>query len=383
MALKFPIYLDNQATTPLDPRVLAAMEPYFSEKFGNPHSTTHRFGWEGAAAIDVARGKIAKITGADGGEILFLSGATEANNLAIKGLAETFQGKKTRIITVSTEHKCVLESCLAAEKWGFETTFLGVGKDGLLDLKALEAALDDSVLMVSVMAVNNEIGVIQPLAEIGKLCRDKGVLFHCDAAQGFGKIPLDVDGMKVDLMSLSGHKIYGPKGVGALYVKKGVKRLITPQMSGGGQEGGVRSGTLAPALCVGFGAAAALAAEEMDKEATRMEAVFKGFMQTLEDADLKFTVNGSRQTRWHGNLNLTFPGINGDLLLSKLKNIAISSGAACASAVEGPSYVLQALGVSDKDAESSIRIGFGRFITGDEAEYAANYLADTVKKLQG
>ena len=383
MALNFPIYLDNQATTPLDARVLKAMSSCLTEKFGNPHSVTHRFGWEAAAAIDVARGKIASLVGADANDIYFLSGATEANNLAIKGLAETYQGKKSRIITASTEHKCVLESCLAAEKWGFETIFPGVGKDGLIDLNDLEKALDGSVALVTVMAVNNEIGVIQPLEEIGRLCQAKGILFHCDAAQAFGKIPLDVAAMNIDLMSLSGHKIYGPKGVGALYVRKQVKRLLTPQMSGGGQEGGLRSGTLAPALCIGFGAAAAIARDEMVSEAERMKAVFKGFVETLESSGINFRINGSVDQRWPANLNVTFPGINGDLLLSKMKNIAVSSGAACASAVEGPSYVLQALGVSDRDAESSLRIGFGRFTTGDEAEYAANYIVETVKKFKG
>ncbi|MCH7807122.1 MAG: aminotransferase class V-fold PLP-dependent enzyme [Proteobacteria bacterium] len=383
MALNFPIYLDNQATTPLDPRVLKAMTPYLGEKFGNPHSTSHRFGWEAAAAIDVARGKIANLIGAEAREIFFLSGATEANNLAIKGLAETYSGRKSRIITVSTEHKCVLESCLASEKWGFETTFLGVGKDGLVDLSDLEKALDESVALVSVMAVNNEIGVIQPLGEIGKLCKAKGILFHCDAAQAFGKTPLDVAAMKIDLMSLSGHKIYGPKGIGALYIKKSVKRLLAPQMSGGGQEGGLRSGTLPPVLCVGFGAAAAIAANEMSAEASRMKAVFRGFVQTLENSGIDFRINGSLKQRWHGNLSITFPEIDGDLLLSALKKIAVSSGAACASATEGPSYVLEALGVLEKAAKGTIRVGFGRFTTGDEAEYAAGYVAETVKRFKG
>ena len=383
MAPNFPIYLDNQATTPLDPRVLKAMTPYLGEKFGNPHSTSHRFGWEAAAAIDVARGKIANLIGAEAREIFFLSGATEANNLAIKGLAETYSGKKSRIITVSTEHKCVLESCLACEKWGFETTFLGVGKDGLVDLSDLEKTLDESVALVSVMAVNNEIGVIQPLGEIGGLCRAKGILFHCDAAQAFGKIPLDVAAMKIDLVSLSGHKIYGPKGIGALYIKKSVKRLLIPQMSGGGQEGGLRSGTLPPALCVGFGVAAAIAGDEMSAEAARMKAVFRGFLQTLENSGINFRVNGPVEQRWHGNLSITFPEIDGDLLLSALKKIAVSSGAACASATEGPSYVLGALGVPEKAAKGTIRVGFGRFTTGDEAEYAAGYIAETVKRFKG
>jgi len=383
MGLRFPIYLDNQATTPLDPRVLAVMLPYLKEKFGNPHSTSHRFGWEGAAAVDVARGQIAALIGARPDEIIFTSGATEANNLGVKGLAETFQGKKSKIITVRTEHKCVLEACKAAEKWGYQVTELTVARDGLVDIKALKNMLDDQVLLVSVMAVNNEIGVIQDIGAIGKLCREAGVLFHCDAAQGFGKIPLEVAAMHIDLMSLSGHKIYGPKGVGALYVRKAVKRLLSPQMSGGGQEGGVRSGTLSPALTAGFGKAAEIAAGEMDGEAGRMDGMFRAFLKTLDTSGINFKLNGSPEARWHGNLNLTFPGIDGDLLLSSLKKIAVSSGAACASAVEGPSYVLEALKVPEREAKGTIRVGFGRFTSAEEADFAARYIAETVTGLQG
>jgi len=381
MTLKFPIYLDNQATTPLDPRVLETMLPFMSGKFGNPHSTTHSYGWEGAAAIDVAREKIASLIGAGPEEIIFTSGATEANNLAIKGIFRTFKGKKDRIITANTEHSCVLESAAAIAADGADVISLGVGKDGLISLEGLEKNLTDETALVSIMAVNNEIGVIQPLEEIGKLCRNKGVLFHSDAAQAFGKIPLNVGDMNIDLMSLSAHKIYGPKGVGALYVRKKVQRLLTPHMAGGGQERGIRSGTLSPALCVGFGMAAEIAAAEMDAELKRMAAMSAKFLGTLREVLSNATLNGSGKARWPGNLNLTFPGINGDLLISNLKNIAISSGAACASAVEGPSYVLEALGVSEADASSSLRIGFGRFTSEEEASYAAEYLRKTVGDL--
>jgi len=381
MTLKFPIYLDNQATTPLDARVLEAMLPLMRQGFGNPHSTSHAFGWEAAAAVDVAREQIAGLIGATPGEIIFTSGATEANNLAIKGIFGTFKGKKGRIITAKTEHKCVLESATDAAGDGAEIITLGVGKDGLISLDDLKKNLNDKTALVSIMAVNNEIGVIQPLSEIGTRCRQAGVLFHSDAAQAFGKIPLDVEAMKIDLMSLSAHKIYGPKGVGALYVRKKFQRLLTPQMSGGGQERGIRSGTLSPALCVGFGVAAEIAAAEMAAENKRMIAIAAGFLGTLKKAVLGLMVNGSLEQRWAGNLNLTFPGVNGDLLISALKNIAVSSGAACASATEGPSYVLEALGVAEADAGSTLRIGFGRFTTEEEASYAAEYLAKAVKDL--
>jgi cysteine desulfurase len=380
--MKFPIYLDNQATTPLDPRVREAMDPYLTTRFGNPHSVTHRFGWEGAEAIEVARGKIAALVNAAADEIVFTSGATETNNLVIKGLAESYRGARCEIVTLATEHACVLESCAHAEKWGAKIVLAPVGPDGLVNLPGLEKLLNENTRLVSVMAVNNEIGVLQPLAEIGALCKARGILFHSDAAQALGKVPLDVQAMNVDYLSLSGHKIYGPKGVGALFARKDALRKLTPQMDGGGQERGVRSGTLSPALCVGFGRAAEIAKVEMKAEAARTDKMAKAFLATLKKAIPDVRLNGSAAHRWWGNLNLTFPGIDGERLISALKKVAVSSGAACASATEGPSYVLQALGVSDEDARSTLRIGFGRFTTEDEAAFAADYIAAEIKNLK-
>lgn len=380
MSLKFPIYLDNQASTPLDPRVLEAMTPYLTETLGNPHSE-HHFGWQGMAAIEVAREKVASLIGAKPKEILFLSGATEANNLAIKGIAETFRGKKNKIITLKTEHKCVIESALYAGKQGTEVVFLDVGRDGMIDLAALEAAMDDNTALVSVMAVNNEIGVIQPMKAIGALCRARGVLFHSDGAQGFGKIPLDVEAMNIDLMSVTAHKAYGPIGAGALYVRQKVARLLTPQMSGGGQEAGIRSGTLSPALCVGLGKVAEIAADEMAGEAARMKAMFDQFLGTLKRGSNRVKVNGPLTDRWFGNLNVSFPGVKAELLIAGLKKIAVSSGSACLAAETGPSYVLMALGLTDEELDASLRIGFGRFTTSPEAEFGASYLLETLEKV--
>lgn len=380
MELKFPIYLDNQASTPLDPRVLAAMMPYLTEKFGNPHSN-HHFGWQGMAAIDVAREKVADLIGAKPKEILFLSGATEANNLAIKGIAETFRGKKNKIITLATEHKCVLESVAYASRHGSEAVILEVGPEGLVDLAVLEAAIDENTAIVSVMAVNNEIGAIQPMREIGALCREKGALLHTDAAQAFGKIPLDVEDMNIDLMSVTAHKAYGPIGAGALFVRQKVKRLLNPQMSGGGQEADIRSGTLSPALCVGLGMTAEIAGAEMEAEAARMKAMFDGFLGTLKRGSNRVKVNGPLKDRWFGNLNVSFPGAKGELLIAALKKISVSSGSACLAAETGPSYVLQALGLSDEELDASLRIGFGRFTTEAEAEFGANYLLETLEKV--
>lgn len=381
--IETPIYLDYQATTPLDPRVLERMLPFFGEKFGNPHSVTHRFGWEAMAAIDVAREDVAAVIGANPPEMTFLSGATEANNLAIKGVMEAHRGKKDHMITPVSEHKCVLESARCVEKLGANVTWLPVGADGLIDLDQLADAITDQTALVSVMAVNNEIGVIQPIAEIGALCREKGVLFHCDAAQAFGKIPLDVAAMNIDLMSISGHKIYAPKGVGALYVRARPRVAIIPQMSGGGQERGMRPGTLAPALCVGFGVAAAIARDEQEADTLRITALAKGVLERIERYCPGVILNGSREQRYWGNLNLSFPGIDGDLLIAKLEDLAISSGAACASAENGPSYVLSAMGVDDAMADSSLRIGFGRGTSPQEADYAANLITETVAALGG
>lgn len=383
--VKTPIYMDYQATTPLDERVLGAMTPFLAEKFGNPHSVTHRFGWEAMAAIDVARGQVAQVIGAQDKEITFLSGATEANNLAIKGVMTAFAGKKPHLVTLVSEHKCLLESARYMEKHGpgdVKTTFLPVQKDGLIDLDKLASAITGKTALVSVMAVHNEIGVIQPLAEIGALCRKKGVLFHTDAAQAFGRIPLDVKAMKIDLMSISGHKIYGPKGVGAIYVRSRPRVPLVPQMSGGGQERGMRSGTLAPALCVGLGAAASIMAKEGADETRRITALARRFRKKVEAAWPETITNGSLEARYHGNLNMVFPGIDGDMLIAKLRDLAVSSAAACASAETGPSYVLKAIGLGNDLADSSIRFGFGRYTSEADVDYAADQLIEALALLE-
>ncbi len=384
MTVRFPIYLDYQATTPLDPRVFDAMIPYYRERFGNPHSVTHRFGWETEAAVDEARAAIAALIGAEAKALHFTSGATEANNLAIKGVMEAMSAAKPHLVVAASEHKCVLESARAMARRGCRLTVLPVQPSGLVDLDRLAEALTPETALVSVMAVNNEIGVIQPLARIGALCRERGVWFHCDAAQAFGKIPLDVEAMKIDLMSLSAHKIYGPKGVGALYVRRARPRVrIVPQLSGGGQEAGIRSGTLAPALCVGFGEAARIAAEEMASETERVATLMRGFRERLLAAHPGIRVNGDLVHRYPGNLNLSFPGIDGERLLAEVPELALSSGAACASATSGPSYVLEAIGLPPVLARSSLRIGIGRFTTPEEMETAAERLIAAVARLGG
>ena len=382
--VKTPIYLDYQATTPLDERVLDAMAPFLAEKFGNPHSVTHRFGWEAMAAIDMARKQVAQVIGAVDKEITFLSGATEANNLAIKGVMTAFAEKKPHMVTLVTEHKCVLESARYMKKHGpddIEVTVLPVKKDGLVDLDRLADAITDKTALVSVMAVNNEIGVIQPLAEIGALCRKRGALFHTDAAQAFGRIPLDVKAMKIDLMSISGHKIYGPKGVGAFYLRARPRVPLVPQMSGGGQERGMRSGTLAPALCVGLGKAASIMAREGEGETRRITALALRFREKVEAAWPDVITNGSLEARFHGNLNMVFPAVNGDMLIAKLRDLAVSSGAACASAETGPSYVLKAIGLGNDLADSSIRFGFGRYTSEADVDYAARQLIEALRIL--
>jgi cysteine desulfurase len=378
---KTPVYLDYQATTPLDMRALEAMQPYLAAKFGNPHSIDHRFGWEAEAPISVAREEVAAVIGAKPEEVIFTSGATESNNLALKGVMQAYGSKRRHLITVVSEHKCVLEAAKSVESWGFELTVLPIQPDGLLDLGRLAEAIRDDTALVSVMAVNNEIGVIQPLAEIGRIAREHGVLFHSDAAQAFGKIPLDVEPMNIDLMSLSSHKIYGPKGVGALYVRKRPAVRLVPQMDGGGQEAGLRSGTLSPALVAGFGAAAKIARESQAAETRHITQLSKDFRLTLQNTIPDITINGSLEQRYHGNLNLTFPGTDGDLLIAELRDLAMSSGAACASATEGPSYVLEALGLSEELAQSSLRIGIGRPTTREELDYAAARIIEVVSKL--
>ena len=388
-----PIYLDNHATTPLDPRAREAMIPYLTEMFGNPHSTNHLYGYEAEAAAEYARERIASVIGAEPREIIFTSGATESNNLAIKG-AGYFQerletGARRHIVTAVTEHKCVLESVRRLERQGFHVTWLGVDGAGRIDLDELQAALTNETLLVSIMAANNEIGTLAPLAEIGALCRGQGVMFHTDAAQAFGKIPLDVNAMNIDLMSISAHKVYGPKGIGALYVRRRPRVRLEPLIDGGGQERGLRSGTLPAPLCVGFGEAAAIAGQEMADEAPRVQALRDrlrdGLLAGLQD----IVVNGpqSNQTGVNGprlpnNLNVSFSGVDAGALMADLKGLAVSSGSACSTASVEPSYVLRAVGLSDELSRSSLRFGIGRFNTGAEIETAIAQIVAAVTRLR-
>lgn len=383
-ALGQPIYLDYQATTPMDPRVLEAMLPYFTARFGNPHARSHGYGWKAEEAVEQARKQIAALICADEREIIFTSGATESNNLAILGAARFQGGKAVRrhVVTVATEHKCVLEACRHLESEGFRVTYLPVGANGLVDLGRLADAVTPETLLVSVMAVNNEIGVIQPIAEIGRLCRAQGALFHSDAAQAFGKIPLDVEAMRVDLMSVTGHKVYGPQGIGALYVRRRPRARLAPLFHGGGQERGLRSGTLPLPLCVGFGAAAAIAAQEMAAETQRLVGLRDRFLKILAERLGSVHVNGDLVQRIPGNLNLCFAGIDGEVLMRDLEDLAISSGSACTSAALEPSYVLRALGLDAEQAHGSLRIGFGRFTSEAEMDYAAARIGDAVSKLR-
>ena len=376
-------YLDYQATTPLDARVLDAMMPYLTSKFGNPHSAEHRFGWEAEAALDIAREQVSGVINVEPTSITFLSGATEANNLAIKGVMEVWGRKKPHLITLTTEHKCVLETAEACARAGYELTVLPVQANGIVDLNLLSDAISDKTALVSVMAVNNEIGVIQPIAEIGTLCREKGAIFHTDAAQAFGKIPLDIKAMNIDLMSISGHKIYGPKGVGALYRRQSREVTLAPQVHGGGQEGGLRAGTQAPALVAGIGKAAGICAAEMVQEKDRLKAMMFRLKNGLRTAAPAMKINGDEKDRWVGNLNVCFPGLDGDRLFADIRGLAVSSGAACASAVTGPSYVLEAIGVSGKDAKASLRIGIGRMTTDNEVDFAIQHIAAAVEKQGG
>jgi cysteine desulfurase len=377
-----PIYLDYQATTPMDPRVLEAMMPYFTHKFGNSGSRSHAYGWEAEEGTEKARAQVAKLIGADEKEVIFTSGATESNNLAIRGVAEFYKDRKNHIITTVTEHKCVLDTCRHLEQQGFEVTYLPVRQDGLLDLDVLRAAITDKTVLVSVMAVNNEIGVIQPLAEIGKICREKKVFFHTDAAQAAGKIPLDVEALNVDLMSISGHKIYGPKGIGALYVRRKPRVRLVPMIVGGGQERGFRSGTLPTPLCVGLGEAAEICMKEMDAEAKRLKKLQERMLNGLRAKLTDIVVNGDLEQRIPGNLNISFAYVEGESLMMGIKNLAVSSGSACTSASLEPSYVLRALGVEEEMAHTSLRIGLGRFTTEHEIDTAVDELVRHVTKLR-
>jgi cysteine desulfurase len=377
-----PIYLDYQATTPMDPRVLEAMMPYFTYKFGNPHSRSHSYGWEAEEGVEKARAQVAKLIGADEKEVIFTSGATESNNLAIRGVAEFYKDRKNHIVTTVTEHKCVLDTCRHLEQQGFDVTYLPVQKNGLIDLDVLRAAVTDKTVVVSIMAVNNEIGVIQPLAEIGKICREKKAFFHTDAAQAAGKIPLDVEAMNIDLMSISGHKIYGPKGIGALYVRRKPRVRLVPLIVGGGQERGFRSGTLPTPLCVGLGEAAEIAMKEMDAESKRLAKLQARMLKGLNAKLTDIHVNGDLEHRIPGNLNIGFAYVEGESLMMGIKGLSVSSGSACTSASLEPSYVLRALGVEEDMAHTSLRIGLGRFTTEQEVDTAVDELVRHVKKLR-
>ena len=368
-----PIYLDYQATTPMDPRVLEAMMPYFTYKFGNPHSRSHSYGWEAEEGVEQARGQLAKLIGADEKEVIFTSGATESNNLAIRGVAEFYKDRKNHIVTTVTEHKCVLDTCRHLEQNGFEVTYLPVQKNGLVDLEELRAAITDKTVVVSIMAVNNEIGVIQPLAEIGKICREKKVFFHTDAAQAAGKIPLDVEAMNIDMMSISGHKIYGPKGIGALFVRRKPRVRLVPLIVGGGQERGFRSGTLPTPLCVGLGEAAEICMKEMDGEARRLKKLQDRMLKGLHAKLPEIYVNGDLEQRIPGNLNISFAHVEGESLMMGIKGLSVSSGSACTS---------RALGVEEEMAHTSLRIGLGRFTTEQEVDTAVADLVHHVTKLR-
>ncbi len=377
-----PVYLDHQATTPTDPRVVEAMLPFFTEHFGNPHSVHHAYGWEAEEAVERARAEIAGLIGAEPREIVFTSGATESNNLAIKGAGRFWAGRKSHVITCATEHKCVLESCRRLEREGFRLTVLPVGSDGLIDLDRLAEALDEETSLVSIMAVNNEIGVIQPLAEIGALCRAKGAYFHCDAAQAAGKLPIDVRAMNIDLLSVSGHKMYGPKGIGALFVRRRPRVRLEPLMDGGGQERGLRSGTLPPALCVGLGRACVIAGEEMTAECERLRALWRRLLEGLQRRVPGVFLNGDPVNRHPGNLNIGIEGIAAEALVRATPQIAISTGSACSSAAVEPSYVLRALGLDDERAGASIRIGLGRGTSEADVDLAVEALAAGVSRLR-
>lgn len=378
-SVQAPIYLDYQATTPVDPRVFDAMLPWFNAQFGNAHSQ-HQHGWQADEAVERARAQTAAIVGAQSREIVITSGATESNNLAIKGVAKAYGDKRNHIVTCVTEHKCVLESCLQMERDGFEVTRLAVDSKGFIDLDQLRAAVTEKTVLVSIMAVNNEIGIINPLREIGEICRAAGAYFHTDAAQAVGKIPLDVEAANIDLMSISGHKIYGPKGVGALYVRRRPRVRLEAQMSGGGQERGLRSGTLPTPLCVGLGMACMIAEREMESENLRIvklrDRLFQRLMSELDNVSL----NGDAERRIPGNLNLSFARVDGAALMMGIPELSVSTGSACTSGSLGPSYVLQALGLDAEGSDTALRIGLGRFTTMDEIDYAADQLIAVVSE---
>jgi cysteine desulfurase len=381
--MKLPIYMDYHATTPMDPRVFEAMKPYFMETFGNAASRNHSFGWQAEEAVEKSRKQIADLIGATTKEIVFTSGATESNNLALKGIAEMYAEKGNHIITAATEHKAILDTCKRLEKHGIRVTYLPVQANGLVDLEMLKEAITDKTILISIMYANNEIGVIQPMAEIGKIAKAKGVLVHSDATQAVGKVPVNVIKDNIDLMSLSGHKIYGPKGVGALYVRRKSPRVqITAQMDGGGHERGMRSGTLNVPGIVGLGEACAICNAGMPEESKRMAYLRDKLRGKLESELDEVYINGTMEHRLPNNLNISFAYVEGESLLMGINDIAVSSGSACTSATLEPSYVLKALGAGDDLAHSSIRFGLGRFNTEEEVDYVAAKVIDVVKKLR-
>jgi len=383
MAVKTPIYLDNNATTRCDPRVVEAMLPYFTEKYGNAASRNHVFGWEAEEAVDAARDQIARLIGATGKEIIFTSGATESNNLAIKGVAAMYRKKGNHIITQVTEHKAVIDPCKRLERDGYKVTYLPVDRFGRVDPQQVADAITNETILVSVMAANNEIGTLQPVAEIGRVCKAKGVLFHSDGVQAAGKVPVDVQAMGIDLMSLTAHKIYGPKGVGALYVRKKDPRVrLEAQLDGGGHERGMRSGTLAVQQIVGFGVACDLARKEMPEESARLLKLRERLRTEIMDELPEVYLNGHPTERLPGNLNLSFAYVEGEGLMMGMKELCVSSGSACTSASLEPSYVLKALGVGDELAHSSIRFGLGRFSTQEEVDFTSGLVVRAVGRLR-
>jgi len=383
MAIKLPIYMDNHATTPVDPRVLEAMMPFFGERFGNAASRNHAFGWSAEEAVENARGQIARLVGATPKEIIFTSGATESNNLAIKGAAEMYREKGNHIITQVTEHKAVLDTCKRLEKYGYQVTYLPVQKDGQIDLDDLRRAITPKTILISIMYANNEIGTVQPVAEIGKIAKEKGVLFHVDAAQAVGKVPVDVQKDGIDLLSFSGHKLYGPKGVGALYVRRKNPRVqLSAIMDGGGHERGMRSGTLNVPGIVGLGAACEIAMKEMSEESERLRRLCNRLKERIFAQLDEVFVNGSLTHRLPHNMNISFAYVEGESLLMGINDVAVSSGSACTSATLEPSYVLKALGVGEDLAHTSIRFGLGRFNTEEEVDYVADRVVETVKRLR-
>lgn len=382
--LKLPIYMDCHATTPIDPRVLEAMDPCLREHFGNASSLNHSFGWQAQKRVEQARAQIARLIHADSKEIVFTSGATESDNLALKGIAEIYREKGNHLITQVTEHKAVLDPCRVLEKHGFQVTYLSVDSYGMIRLDELQRAVTDKTILISIMAANNEIGTLQPIAEIGKIAKKKGILFHVDAAQAVGRIPMDVEAMGIDLASFSAHKMYGPKGIGALYVRRKNPRVrLAPQIHGGGQEGGLRSGTLNVPAIAGFGEACEISAKELETETERILRLRTRLHEAItQDLD-EVTLNGHPENRLAGNLNLSFSGVEGEsLLMSLSEEIAVSSGSACTQARVEPSYVLKALGLAEELVHSSIRFGLGRFNTEEEVDYAARRVVQTVHQLR-